>query len=255
MKKSEWKKAYKSQRNLGKTIQQNTNLLRYGKKCVGASTIADQFYCERKVELRVIHGEKESEELIIGREGHEGLVIGIEKSSHKQTWKRTYEGNLIWLVECIFFAMFNNTYFAFIPDRVLVEYPKVRLLVEYKFSKYTSPFKSRQVQLQAEGLLLKTLGFDTDSLYYLIIVDPPNMKKDSDFLNSIPARVYNNISSSELGVPISFDSITCYLFKFNEKIAQLNLEWALEYWYSKRDAYKTENKNKCRSCDYQEYCK
>lgn len=135
-----------------------------------------------------------------------------------------------------------------------MDYPKVEMLIEFKFSRYATPFDSYHVQLQAEGILLNTLGFDTDSLYYLIIIAPLGMEKNSELLNSIPARVYAYRNRYELGTPIIFDSVKSYLFKFDEKIAQQNLVWALDFWNTKRDAQKTENKNKCRSCDFHEYC-
>ena len=88
MKKLEWKKAYKSQRKLCRNIQKSIKLLRCERKYVKVSDIAEHYYCEKKVELEEIHGEKESEDLIFGRECHKDLIAGFEKFSFRKRWKK-----------------------------------------------------------------------------------------------------------------------------------------------------------------------
>ena len=254
MKKSKWKNAYRTQLSLSESIWANNIPYLLGRKCLKVSEIAEQYYCEKKVELAGKYGEEESEEGVLGRDGHEELTAGLKGVTPRKAWKQIGSKKPLWLSEFLFFAKYKNFYIAFKPDRMLLRYPEVKMLIEFKFSRYSQPFKNYHVQLQTEGILLNSLGFTTDSLYYLIIVAPSEIERDSAFLNSIPARVYKNRECYELGIPILFDSITGYLYKFDMTEAQRDLEWALKFWREKRSAQRTDNKNKCRSCEFYNKC-
>jgi hypothetical protein len=47
------------------------DFLRFGQSCVSASSIAQQYFCEKKVEMEFIHGKVETESEQLGTEGHE----------------------------------------------------------------------------------------------------------------------------------------------------------------------------------------
>ena len=51
-----------------------------------------------------------------------------------------------------------------------------------------------------------------------------------------------------------FRDINAYLYKFDKITAKKNFRWALEYWRKEREAQLTDNKNKCRSCEYNKSC-
>ena len=140
MKKSKWKNDYKQQRILSKKIRRNETPYLLGRKCLKVSEIAEQYYCEKKVELAGVHGEKESEELLRGRGNHEDLTVGLNAVSWKKAWNQIGSEKPIWLTEFLFFARFEDFYIAFKPDRILVQYPEVKLLIEFKFSRYNQPF-------------------------------------------------------------------------------------------------------------------
>jgi hypothetical protein len=62
------------------TKQENTDgVLRFGQTCVSASCIAQQYFCEKKVEMQYLHGKVETEAKQLGTEGHETLLIDTVK--------------------------------------------------------------------------------------------------------------------------------------------------------------------------------
>ena len=45
-----------------------------------------------------------------------------------------------------------------------------------------------------------------------------------------------------------------YINKYNRLCAEMDLNWALEYWMGKREAKPTNNHQKCKKCEYFDKC-
>jgi hypothetical protein len=56
-----------------RTTQPETNL-RFDLPALAVSSISGQYYCEKKVELGIIHGRERSLEMLAGKEAHENLL-------------------------------------------------------------------------------------------------------------------------------------------------------------------------------------
>ena len=124
-------------------------------------------------------------------------------------------------------------------------------LLEYKFSKSRRPFRDHHVQARTYGLLLRNMGFDTTHLFYaIVIVDP--MSKDA---KKSKERVMDAvIKSGPKESVLKTQNATIYVNKFNQKEAEQDLNWAIEFWKNKREAVPTRNPNKCKSCEYSGEC-
>ena len=55
-----WKDMYTRQVRLLSEIRENPNLLRFNNRYIKISDVASQYYCEKKVELKYIHGDIET---------------------------------------------------------------------------------------------------------------------------------------------------------------------------------------------------
>ena len=251
---SDWKEKYNGQVALLKDIKENVDTLRFDNRYIKVSEVASQYYCEKKVELKYIHGDIETESKILGREGHDELVEEFGQVTLKAGWEKIFTSPLLSLSEFLFFAKYKNSYLVFKPDRVLFVNGIPKLLVEFKFSKYRRPFISHHVQLRAEGILLKKLGFDVSSLHYAIIISPINAERDSELLNEIPTLIHNKLNSIERGKPLNFGNMNTFVYKLETGAAKKNLKWAIEYWKERREAQMTDNEKKCRSCEYNDSC-
>lgn len=251
----EWQVKYNTQISFLEEIKETENLLRFDSRYIKISDIASQYYCEKKVELKYVHGDIETEEKLLGREGHDDLAKKFVEVTMQEGWEHMFTTPRFSLSEFLFLAKYKDLYLVFRPDRVLFVNGVPKMLIEFKFSKYRRPFISHHVQLQTEGYLFKKLGFDVGSLYYLIVIAPINADPDSTFLNDIPKRIFEKKRSGLNEEYYKFRDINAYLYKFDKKTAKKNFKWALEYWMCERVAQLTDNKNKCRSCEYNKSCK
>jgi hypothetical protein len=87
---TEWKAQLESFDSLLKELKQNReqgSRLRFGRSVIVASDIAEQFYCEKKVEMEYLHGEVETEAKNIGTEAHENLTEDSVKVKREQLWQ------------------------------------------------------------------------------------------------------------------------------------------------------------------------
>jgi CRISPR/Cas system-associated exonuclease Cas4 (RecB family) len=250
----EWQKKYNTQLSILNEIKENQDLLRFDRKYVIISDISSQYYCEKKVELRYVHGDIDTEEKLLGREGHDEIAQEFVEITVQEGWKQIFTSPRFTLSESLFFAKYKDLYLIFKPDSVLFIDGVPRMLIEFKFSRYKRPFISHHVQLQAEGYLLKKLGFDASSLYYLIVIAPINADRDSKYLSDIPKKIFEKLRPHLNEEHYMFRDINAYLYKFDKITAKKNFRWALEYWRKEREAQLTDNKNKCRSCEYNKSC-
>ncbi|MHA2337734.1 MAG: hypothetical protein ACXACX_10540 [Candidatus Hodarchaeales archaeon] len=252
----EWQVKFNTQLSILEEIKNNENLLRFDNKYIKISDIASQYYCERKVDLKYIHGDIDSEDKLLGREGHDEIAQEYVEISVQEGWRKIFTSPQFSLSESLFFAKYKDLYLVFQPDSVLFFNGTPRMLIEFKFSSYSRPFISHHVQLQSEGYLFKKLGFDVSKLYYLIIIAPINADRDSKYLSDIPKRIFEKIRPNSYEEHYIYNrNINAYLYKFDKEIAKKNFTWALEYWKKEREAQLTDNKNKCRSCEYNSSCK
>lgn len=260
-----WKDMYAQQLDLFQQIVENPNPFRFDIRCIGVSDVASQYFCEKEVDFKYLLGDIDTEEKLFGRDAHGKLIEDFKKTSSKKGWKQIFSLPRCEISESLFLAEYNGLYFAFIPDRIIFERGIPKLLIEFKFSKYQRPFISYHVQLQVEALLLNKIGFNTEELYYTIIIAPMdpqggsfhNPEVLSYFLNEIPTLIWNKLSKNNQKeyFDLSFKDIIAYTYLFDYSKALERLEWAIKYWTKEREAVATKNKNKCKSCEYHESCK
>jgi hypothetical protein len=53
-----------------------------------ASDVAEQYFCEKKVEMRYTYGEIETLEKIRGSQGHERLLENLTKTDLESLWEK-----------------------------------------------------------------------------------------------------------------------------------------------------------------------
>lgn len=89
----DWKGQLDSFNHFLEELRQNREQkakLRFECSFVIASDIAQQFFCEKKVEMEYLHGEVETEAKTIGTEAHEKLTEGSVKVDREQLWHDIY---------------------------------------------------------------------------------------------------------------------------------------------------------------------
>lgn len=243
--------------------------LRHGLPGVGVSTLAGQWYCELKVDLKYRHPEISvvSPALERGTAGHGAISAGAVPMTHAELEEQVLRGQEIYLQESRFSAPIYDATVIGIPDLIHLKGRDARLVLEFKFSKRADLFIDRFIQAQAYALLLEGSGYRTDRTVCVVGVLPsPEDREPSDSkmehlkkggvlprildrcaelsgrLDRSPRHVFSLRSTEETG--------TLHAFRFEPRTARLHLRWALDYWQGRREAVATTHASKCRVCPF-----
>ena len=232
--------------------------LRHGVPGIGVSTLAGQWYCEMKVDLKYRHPEIaiRSPALERGTAGHGAFSAGAVPMAADELRERIEKGEDIYLQESRFAAPIHGAPVVGVPDLVHLRGRDARLVLEFKFSKRDDLFIDRFIQTQSYGLLLEGTGYRMDDTVCVVGVLPSRETKEgvlqrilersaelSDRLRSSPRRVFA-LREREPG------SGTLHAFRFEPRTARLHLRWALDYWKERREAIATTHPSKCRTCAF-----
>ena len=234
-----------------KTNREQGGLLRFERSAIVASDVATQFYCEKKVEMQYVYGKVETESKNLGTEAHATLAQGSGKVNREKLWEKIYSGKPVFALEMFLLSKYGDAFLAGKPDSVLFRSGYPLMLFEYKFSQSSIAFPSYHVQAQTYCVLLGKMGFDVSRLFYAIVVADPKTKGSGEFRKDVKRKVIANRSKIATH---SIEGAKIYLNKFNSSCAEMDLNWAFEFWSKKREAKPTSNPNKCERCEYKVKC-
>ncbi|MEM2102347.1 MAG: PD-(D/E)XK nuclease family protein [Candidatus Bathyarchaeia archaeon] len=226
--------------------------LRFNRSFIIASDIAQQYFCEKKVEMQYLEGVIETESKMLGAEAHEKLLEDSIKIERRTLMKKIYGPEPIFAFEMLLLAKYKKVIIAGRPDSIIFQNGFPLVVFEYKFSRSRRPFRDHHVQVRTYGTLLKGMGFDTSRLFYAIVMVDPKAKVDKKLKYKLVDAVIRNGPKEAV---LSIGNAKVYLNKFNSKDAEQDLNWAIEFWENKRQAIPTNNPNKCRNCEYNKKCK
>ncbi len=232
--------------------EKNEGLLRFDRCTIRASDVAGQYYCEKKIELEYLYGEVETETKNKGTQCHENLLEGAETMDQEELWKTIYGKEPVLAMEWLLLAEYKDIILAGQPDSILFENGVPLVIFEFKFSRSKRTYPSYHVQAGFYGILLKNLGFDTQKLFYAIVVADRRAKYDPKLRDDALEIVKNNGQKKAI-LPI--ENAVVYINEFDEQEAKASLDWAIHFWKKQREAISTKNSNKCRVCEYHQECK
>jgi len=245
--------------------------LRHGRSLVGVSTLASQWYCELKIELRHRHPEIRfhSAALDLGTDAHERLSAGATVITRAEFEKDVAAGNDLVLQESRFQAEIDGVPVVGVPDLVRLRGRRCDLVLEMKFSKRSALYLDRFIQAQSYGLLLSRNGFELDRTPCVVgVVRAPlagerdeklRTLKESGILHAILDRCRELRDREPLGwksrgvenpVTLQEGPVTLQAFPFREAAVLPHLRWAFDFWKSKREPLASSSAAKCRACPY-----
>jgi hypothetical protein len=155
------------------------------------------------------------------------------------------------------------------PDFLALDGKTAVLLLDFKFSRANAPFENHIVQAEVYGLLAQLNGFSTQNLCLGIVflpqtervdgIDP--MPKDArlSLLNSkgtlheINERCHQEakilVESGFRRRKVESERWTAHLFRYDERKANGDLDWALKYWLLEREPIpEKKHARKCAVC-------
>jgi CRISPR/Cas system-associated exonuclease Cas4 (RecB family) len=252
---AEWKTQLESFDSMLKELQRiredQTERLRFGRSIIIVSDIAEQYYCEKKVEMQYLHGEIETEEKSIGSLAHEKLEEDAVKVKREAMWKEIYGKKPVFAVEMFILAKYKDVVLGGKPDSILFQAGHPLVVFEFKFSRSRIAYSTHHIQAQTYGAILDRMGFDTSHLFYAIVTADPKTRGSRKFRKEATDAVIKN--GQKEGV-LEIEDATIHVHKFSLSDIENNLLWAIDYWKQNREATATNNPNKCCRCEYQTQC-
>jgi CRISPR/Cas system-associated exonuclease Cas4 (RecB family) len=225
--------------------------LRFSRYFIVASDIAEQYFCEKKVEMQYLRGEIETEEKTMGTEAHEKLLQDSVRIKRKELWQKVYGKKPVVALEMLLLAKHKGIILAGRPDSIVFQNGCPLVVFEYKFTKSAIAHLTYHVQARAYGLLLRNMGFDTSRLFYAIVLADPKARHDNELKRKVVNAVAENGPKESV---LNIENAAIYVCKFNDTDAEKDLDWAIEFWKNTREAITTKNPNKCKKCEYRVEC-
>jgi len=224
--------------------------LRFGRGAISISSIAQQYYCEKALELSFEHPLPPTERMKQGSTGHESVTTLAEPISREDSFKEAlipreraiciYEFGIAW--------EYNGIPIIGLVDEAWFREGNVELVVERKFSNSLKIYSPYHVQAQLYTLGLGEMGFNnSDSLYRIMVFKRECF--DCPRLEDRSCGIFNSINyQCDKG-----ESITS-TYQFNRDDILKDLDWAVDFWTGKRKAIPTKVKAKCRACQHRTLC-
>jgi alkylhydroperoxidase family enzyme len=102
-------------------------------------------------------------------------------------------------------------------------------------------------ELHEHAVITRARVLDIQNLHYAIAIIPPSLKNENALFQKIVHDVLDN-GPHEASFPVGESHV--HVYAYQSTYAEDDIDWALEYWRSQRDAVSTQNPNKCAPCEY-----
>jgi len=229
---------------------------RFDIRVIPVSTIAEQWYCEKAVDLHYRHPGIlfSTPALAAGTMEHDYFASGAEPLTEQEIKERIKGGESLSLRETPFKGSYRGMTIKGIPDYVDVKGGKALFLLDYKFSKYRRIFPSHRIQVDTYGYLLNRNKLGTDDLICAIAVLSPRISREMISPEEITAQIrkpqaemrHRRLEKLYLSGPGLYGE----LYMFSLAKAKENLSWAADYWIKKRSPVPTTKPRKCGACSF-----
>ena len=239
-------------REVLRVSRERESLLRFGRRTIAVSSIAQQFYCEMALHLSILRPKRPTTEMQSGTAGHEAVAALGVPMTHEESIEQAivererplciYEFRIGW--------EHNGVPILGFVDEAWFQEGRVEMVAERKFSRSLGIYEPYHVQAGLYCLGLGEMGFDTSHAQYCVTVFQRECH-DCAMLGSGDCPLQNGGTPSyqcERGAGIS----ACYPFDSEKTVS--NLEWALEYWTYDREPLATPSPRKCKSCRWKAHC-
>lgn len=239
--------------------------LRHDLPWIKISDIAEQYYCEFKVELSYSIGE------VSTQDKEEGIYIHQQFEGEKIEVEQLIQNILklpIYLCAFPVYLGWEGIVVGGSPDGIFFFNSKPRYLIELKTTSgsVNKIWDSEIVQAELYGLGLEFMGFDCSQLDCIIV--KLNRKEFGNNEERIQANLLKQLIKQLMRKPERKRSISTgcmyHLFEYSREDAIEDLKRALGYWRMERnpirgglkrhDSIPVNNANKCKKCEFNRNC-
>lgn len=225
----------------------------YGINFVRAADIAEQLFCEKKVELRLLHPEmKKGASQLAGLTGHEELAAEARPVSRKEFREQLASGKKVVLCESLFSGRYRGIPIVGKPDLVCFDGMRPLFLVDYKFSPKREAYPDHRLQVALYGMLLHQNKFETDGLVTIIAFVSRAVAEGH--LESELLQIYDRLRETALSQhrqAIHQDqNVACFAYPFVLSQAKKLVDGQIDFWLGLRSAVPTRHPKKCSVCEF-----
>lgn len=239
-------------REVYRASRESEPLLRYGRRTVAVSTIAQQFYCEKAVQYSIEQPRAPTAEMLAGIAGHEAVAsLGVtltpeqaivEAVSVREKPLCIYEFRIGWRHDGV-------TVLGFVDEAWFRE-GRVELVAERKFSSSLSIRTPYHIQAALYCLGLGEMGFSTELARYRISV----FKRECHSCGLLKEGACPGTAAEAHSFTCEQGACVTQEFPFDRDSTTRDLNWALSYWTFEREATPTMHTERCRSCRFRHVC-
>ncbi len=232
--------------------------LRFERKYLIVSEIAQQFYCEHKLSLMYREGKVETEEKKLGTIIHEEVFKGRSITLQELLDKILTCKMLVATMPIA--TMFCNVPILGIPDAIVFYEGEATHVIELKTTNrwVGKVFTCEYVQAQLYSYILVREKVASNSELVVSIV---KLRRNIELTDELRLRIIRKVQdlSSKLAhgaehVSLRGQDYSIFLYHYDPSIEGY-LSWALGYWRMSREEYIPQNPAKCIRCEYRHLCK
>ena len=239
-------------RNSGDLIHK-CSVFRHGISMIPTSSMAEQYYCEQKVEMEYIHGDVETEATREGRILHQQLIQ--MKSITRDNLIKSIKKRKLVAASFPIFARFSGLVLAGLPDAVVFVKGVPTYLIELKTTKGDTSrlWKDQLVQVRIYGLILQEMGFDCSRLKLVVVRIRRQSNTTEQYKERFLQEMISNLLKQQAPVAKGGESTT-HIIDYSRQDTVANVQWVQTYWLSDRKPIPTSNPAKCKVCEFNRVC-
>lgn len=225
---------------------------RLGRGYVAVSEIAEQFYCEYKLQLSITEGKLVTPQMELGALIHDSVFKGRPVDPGELLRRIRAGERLVATLPLV--HRVNGLVIVGIPDAVLFGGGRALAVIELKTSNkwLGTVFKSEYVQAQLYAHLLVSLGLAGRD----VVVAIAKLRRDVE--DATRSSVLGNVVKylEQLGAlpaSVNLGELTIHYMPYDPMI-EADLRWALAYWLGERGPRPSPSPGKCGQCEFRGIC-
>lgn len=226
--------------------------LRFGRVTISIADIAQQYFCEKELELDYKYPQEQTEDMSVGKEGHENItslatLVTKEQAIEDAVAVRKkpiciYEFGLAWRYKAV--PILGRV------DEVWFQNGRVVSIAERKFTNSLHTYRDHHVQARQYCLGLDKMGFEISSTTYDIMTFTRSCH-DCVKLTDRSCTIFTHNKNT---YRCKKGEAKVFSFPFDRDKAIEELDWALGFWLEERNAIPSDNPAKCSACRRRDAC-
>jgi len=236
------------------------NGLRFNRTYITVSELAQQLYCEHKIDLAHREGKIETEEKAVGAQIHEEIFQGKSVTIDDIIDLLLSRDRLLFTMPIA--IVYKDVPVVGIPDAILSERGTVTAVIELKTTArwLEKIFMCEYFQANLYAYILNSWNLTSRDCKIIIVKilrrDIDALLNKHNILKTLIRKVEKilDLSYSEYFVAYRHKNIAIHCVDFDKVTVERYLDWALGYWRGMRPALIPSSKRRCMKCEYRHLC-